>query len=67
MAYVFDPTSGETRASLAQRVTFNSFSESRYAEFTKRALNDAVGEICRKVGFLEAYEVLSFDAPARSP
>lgn len=62
MAYTFDPTSGETRASLASRVTLNSFSETRYAEVAKRALNDAVTTICRRLNQIEAHEVLSYDA-----
>src|SRR5438067_4932932 len=62
MTYTFVPTSGETRGSLSARVTFQSFSDTRYAEFVKRALNDAVTAICRKVGYHEAYEVLAFDA-----
>jgi hypothetical protein len=62
MAYTFSATSGDTRSQLAERVVFNSFSSTRYTEFVKRALNDAVGAICRKVGFLEAYEVLAYDS-----
>jgi hypothetical protein len=60
VSYVFDPTSGDTRAALAERVVFNSFSASRYAELVKRALNDAVTEICRRLAQNEAYEVLSY-------
>lgn len=61
MTYTFS-ASGETRASLAERVAFNSFSASRYAEYVKRALNDAVTAICRRPGFGEAYEVQPYDA-----
>jgi hypothetical protein len=60
--YTFDPLSGDTRAALAARTTFNSFSETRYSEFVKRALNDAVTEVCRKLQVAEAYEVLTYDA-----
>jgi len=60
VSYVFDPTSGDTRAELAERVVFNSFSASRYAELVKRALNDAVTAICRRLEQNEAYEVLSY-------
>lgn len=61
MSYTFS-TTGETRASLLQRVVFQSFSETRYTEFTKRALNDAVTAICRKLGVFEAYEVQAYDS-----
>lgn len=61
MAYTFVSTSGETRSSLTERVVLNSFSTTRYTEVINRALNDAVTAICRKVGFLEAYEVLAYD------
>lgn len=61
MAYTFAPTTGDTRANLAERVVFNSFSATRYAEFVKRALNDAVTAICRKLEVFEAYEVLAYD------
>jgi hypothetical protein len=62
MAYSFDPTSGDTRANLAERVIFNSFSSTAYAELVKRWLNDAVIEVCRRIGFLEAYEVQAFNS-----
>jgi hypothetical protein len=60
VAYTFDPTSGDPRSMLAERVVFNSFSSTRYAEFVKRALNDAVTAICRRLEQNEAYEVLSY-------
>jgi hypothetical protein len=61
MTYTFDAADGETRASLAERVTFNSFSSARYGEYVKRALNDAVTAICRRPGFGEGYEVQPYD------
>lgn len=62
MSYTFDPTDGDTFANLRERVVFNSFSTTRYAEFTKRALNDAVTQICRKLALFETYEVLAYAA-----
>jgi hypothetical protein len=61
VSYAFT-AAGEARANLAERVIFNSFHPTRYAEFVKRALNDAVTAICREVGYLEAYEVLSYSS-----
>ena len=62
MSYTFDSADGDTFANLQERVTFNSFSSTRYAEFVKRALNDAVTAICRKLGLFETYEVLAYAA-----
>lgn len=62
MTYQFDPSDGDTFAMLQERVVFNSFSATRYAEFVKRALNDAVTETCRKLGLFESYEVLAYAA-----
>jgi hypothetical protein len=65
MAYVFDPTNGDTRAELAERVVFNSFSSTRYQQFVLRALNDAVTTICRKLEVFETYEVLAYDGTGK--
>jgi hypothetical protein len=62
MSYTFDGTTGDTFAQLQERVTFNSFSSTRYAEFVKRALNDAVTDICRKLDIQQESIILTYDS-----
>ena len=62
MAYTFVSGDGDTYTNLQERVWLNSFSSTRYAELAKRALNDSVTAICRRLSLFEAYEVLAFAA-----
>lgn len=50
MAYTFDATSGATLAQIKEQVLDGSFREARHGELVEQYANDAVGDICRKLG-----------------
>jgi hypothetical protein len=62
VTYVFDSTSGATFGQLQDLVLTNAFSASRYTEFSKAWLNDAVTDVCRKLRVQRNMTVLNYDA-----
>lgn len=54
MAYTFDATSGATLAKIKEQVLDGSFREARHGEMIEQYANDAVGDICRKLGIQRA-------------
>lgn len=62
MTYVFDSTSGATFAQLQALVLTNAFGATKYTEFSKTFLNDAVTETCRRLRLQRTYWILAHDA-----
>lgn len=62
MTYVFDSTTGATFAQLQALVLTNAFGATKYTEFSKTFLNDAVTEACRRLRLQRTYWILQHDA-----
>jgi hypothetical protein len=62
MTYVFDSTTGATFAQLQALVLTNAFGATKYTEFSKTFLNDAVTEACRRLRLQRTYWILGHGA-----
>ena len=62
MTYVFDSGSGATFGQLQAMVLTNAFGATKYTEFAKTFLNDAVTEACRRLQLQRTQWILAHDA-----
>lgn len=53
---------GHTFSELVNLVLSNSFSSTRYETFTKRYLNDAVTDVCRRMQIIRDMETVEYDS-----